>query len=304
MTDYVFTYVDANDDNWYKGFVSAAVKAGRSTSRTNVRWRSWDTLKYLLRGIAENLPFIRNLYMVVSDMTQVPNWVNKETVHIVLHKDIIPQQYLPTYNSNVIEMFLYKIPDLAEQFIYGNDDMFPIGKLNENDFFKNGQPLIACHTKIRPQKMTIYRKSLVRTMELCKRCNKYYNISPSQYIRSDHSINPMLKSTWEMYHSLYGENIYSTLSIFRDPKNVTQELSNFHHFIYNKKNNIQIPKIRRVAYFEFKHQSAERLNPIVNDKTIQILCMNDAGVLDYNASKKIVCNIFDKKFPNKCKYEI
>lgn len=304
MTDYVFTYVDSEDNNWYEKFKNIAIKSGRSSSKTNVRWRSWGTLKYLLRGIAENLPFINNLYMIVSDMSQVPSWINKEKVHIILHKDIIPNDYLPTYNSNTIEMFMYKIPGLSEQFIYGNDDMFPIGLMKESDFFENGKPLIACRTKNRPIKMTIYRRSLVRTLQLCLYHNRY-TFDKDKYVRSDHSINPMLKSTWEMYHTLYKQNIYNTLSVFREPNNVTQELSNFHHYINNLKNGISTKfPVRRVTYFEFKHKTAERLRPLINDKTKQILCMNDAGVLDYNAARKIVCEIFDKRFPNKCKYEI
>ena len=302
MTDYVFTYVDAEDENWYKGFKKASLKAGRSISKINVRYRSWGTLKYLLRGIAENLPFINNLYMVVSDMSQVPDWVNQETVHIVLHKDIIPEKYRPTYNSNAIETFLYKIPGLSEQFIYGNDDMFPIGLMKEDDFFKDGAPLISCKIKDKPSNMTIYRRSLVRTLELCKRHNKYV-LSSNKYVRSDHSLSPMLKSTWAMYHDLYGKNICNTVTTFRRDDNVTQELSNFHHFCYNQKNKIKVPEIRKITYFEFKKLSAKRLERFVMDKNKQIICVNDGGVLNYKRDKKIVCDIFEKRFPNKCKYE-
>lgn len=302
MTDYVFTYVDGEDDKWYKNFVIESKKAGRSADRKGVRYRSWGTLKYLLRGIAENLPFINNLYMVVEQESQVPEWVNRETVHVITHDMIIPKEFLPTYNSNAIETFMYKIPGLCEQFIYGNDDMFPIGLLKEEDFFKDGQPLVACHSKVRPAKMTIYRKSLVRTLELCKKHNEFY-LSSGRYVRSDHSLNPMLKSTWEMYHNLYGKDIRRTITTFRKENNITQELSNFHHFIYNEKNGIKIPKIRKITYFEFKHASAERLRSRVNNPETQILCMNDGGVVDYESSKKIVLDIFEKRFPNKCKYE-
>lgn len=302
MTDYVFTYVDAEDDNWYKTFKEASSKAGRSTSRTNVRFRSWGTLKYLLRGIAEYLPFINNLYMVVSDISQVPDWVNQDTVHIVLHKDIIPEKYRPTYNSNTIETFLYKIPGLSEQFIYGNDDMFPIGPMKEDDFYKDGMPLISCKIKDKPNNMTLYRKSLVRTLELCKKFNKY-RLDSKQYVRSDHSLSPMLKSTWKAYHDKYGKDICSTISAFRKSDNVTQELSNFHHFIYNQKNKIRVFKKRKVTYFEFRNMAATRLERYMGNKSTQIICINDAGVQDYNKDKDIVCNIFEKKFPNKCKYE-
>ncbi len=42
---------------------------------------------------------------------------------IITHKDIIPEIYLPTFNSLCIELYLYNIPNLSNNFIYFNDDM-------------------------------------------------------------------------------------------------------------------------------------------------------------------------------------
>ena len=33
---------------------------------------------------------------------------------LVSHKDYIPAEYLPTFNSNVIELWLHKIPELRK----------------------------------------------------------------------------------------------------------------------------------------------------------------------------------------------
>lgn len=40
------------------------------------------------------------------------------------HREIIDHDYLPTFNSHVIEANLHKIPNLSEHFIYFNDDVF------------------------------------------------------------------------------------------------------------------------------------------------------------------------------------
>ena len=60
-------------------------------------------------------------------------WINQENVNIVLHEMIIPQDLLPTFNSTTIEMFLPLIPDLAEHFIYGNDDIFVLKPTQPTD---------------------------------------------------------------------------------------------------------------------------------------------------------------------------
>ena len=85
------------------------------------------------------MQFIRTVHLVVSNKEQVPEWLDQSKVHVVLHEDIIPKELLPTFNSTTIEMFLHKIPGLAEHFIYSNDDMMPMNKMDVHDFFN------ACH---------------------------------------------------------------------------------------------------------------------------------------------------------------
>ena len=66
---------------------------------------------------------MENVFLLVSGETQVPSWVDRSVVNVVLHKDIIPERFLPTFNSTTIEMFMHRIPGLGEEFLYFNDDM-------------------------------------------------------------------------------------------------------------------------------------------------------------------------------------
>ena len=52
------------------------------------------------------MSFIRTVHLVVSNIEQVPEWLDQSKVHVVLHKDIIPEDLLPTFNSTTIEMYL------------------------------------------------------------------------------------------------------------------------------------------------------------------------------------------------------
>ena len=87
------------------------------------------------------MPFIRTVHLVVSNVEQVPKWLDQRKVNVVLHKGIIPEILLPTFNSTTIEMFLCRIPGLSEHFIYSNDDMFAINPMTVDDFFKDGVPI-------------------------------------------------------------------------------------------------------------------------------------------------------------------
>jgi hypothetical protein len=66
--------------------------------------------------------------------------LNAPKLNVVKHTDFIPAEYLPTFSSHAIEMNIHRIPDLAEQFIYFNDDMFLLRPMTEADFFRNGLP--------------------------------------------------------------------------------------------------------------------------------------------------------------------
>jgi hypothetical protein len=54
---------------------------------------------------------------------------------MVNHSDIIPQIFLPTYNSNVIDAYLYRIPGLSDVFLYFNDDVFLRSLVYPSDLF-------------------------------------------------------------------------------------------------------------------------------------------------------------------------
>lgn len=88
------------------------------------------------------MPFVENVFLVVSSESQVAEWANRNNLKIVLHSDIIPPQHLPTFNSTTIELFLHRIPGLNEEFIYFNDDFFPIAPMGKDDFFCNNKAVI------------------------------------------------------------------------------------------------------------------------------------------------------------------
>ena len=138
--DYVLTYVDNTDPEWIEQNIKVSARFGRKYIPNGVRYRDWGTLRYVFRGLEENMPWINNVYIIVERPTQVPVWLNTNTVKVIYHNQIIPKQFLPTYNSNSIELFMYRIPTLSERFIYGNDDIFPTNPLAPEDFFtENGK---------------------------------------------------------------------------------------------------------------------------------------------------------------------
>jgi len=92
---------------------------------SQARFISHNELRYSLRSLHMFAPWVRRVFIVTDD--QAPSWLqpNHQKIKIVSHREIFRDpSVLPTYNSHAIESQLHHIPNLAEHFLYFNDDMF------------------------------------------------------------------------------------------------------------------------------------------------------------------------------------
>lgn len=177
--DFVITWVDGNDPEWQKERNHYAVLDNREVDNNSARYRDWDTLRYWFRGVEKFAPWVNNIFFVTCG--HLPEWlnVNHPKLKIVKHSDYIPKEYLPTFNSNVIEFYFHKIPELSERFVYFNDDMFLIDTVKPNRFFMKGLPCDMGEVGLKPD-TDIFGCSVFMATDLI---NKYF--SPKDVIRKD-----------------------------------------------------------------------------------------------------------------------
>lgn len=146
--DFVVTWVDGEDREWQRDKAYwYAQEHGKSDvteyakqAAGDMRYRTWDTLKYWFRAVEAFAPWVNQIFFVTCG--QIPDWMNTEAPKLVTvsHKEFIPQKYLPTFNSQAIELFFHKIPGLSEHFVYFNDDCFLTAPVCPEDFFRNNLP--------------------------------------------------------------------------------------------------------------------------------------------------------------------
>lgn len=139
--DIVYTWVDSEDTAWKARFEEHVSGPKSEGSASKLRYLSRDELKFSLRSVLRNAPWVRNIYIVTD--RQVPAWFTKnDRVHIVDHADIFPDtDVLPVFNSHAIESCLHRIDGLAEHFIYFNDDVFLGKPVTPSNFFDaDGNP--------------------------------------------------------------------------------------------------------------------------------------------------------------------
>ncbi len=137
--DVVYTWVDGDDEAWqrqkecFSSDVGAAVP-DRVVSQE--RFRNIDELKYSLRSLELFAPWVRKVHIVTAD--QCPPWldVSHPKVNLVSHREIYADEtWLPTFNSSSIETQLHHVPDLADKFLYFNDDVLLGQACHPSDFF-------------------------------------------------------------------------------------------------------------------------------------------------------------------------
>ncbi len=139
--DVVYTWVDGDDEDW----LAARDERIRSLGGTPdprasgaARFRSRDELRYSMRSIHLFAPWVRRIHLVTAG--QVPDWLDRRhpKIRVVDHRDILPATALPTFSSHAIETALHRVPDLAEAFVYVNDDVFLGRPRRKEHFFTPG----------------------------------------------------------------------------------------------------------------------------------------------------------------------
>lgn len=138
--DFVVTWVDGTDPNWQAQKASFMSEEDRKMNDWS-RYRDWDIFKYWFRSVEQYAPWVNKIFLITEG--HLPEWLdeNHEKLVVLKHSDYIPSKFLPTFNSNVIELNLHRIEDLSDEFVLFNDDTFINNKVKPEDFFKNNLPV-------------------------------------------------------------------------------------------------------------------------------------------------------------------
>ena len=261
LIDYVVTYVDDEDPVWreQKRMFNKIEMRSRFSSNGMI-----DTHLSLIR---KNLPFINNLYLIVSFESQLSNITSTDFIP-VFHDKIINPKNLPTFNSSTIEMSLCNIPGLSEQFIYANDDMYVMRRLSPSDFYIDGRPRLSFHELDKSMSGFYYR------------CLNSHKIASSEikdsYIENellvpDHTISPMLLSSCEHIWSLHKNEINKSITRFRDKKNINQYVFS----IYDKLSGKTSDSDLRFKYISL--DSIENSDSLID---VDVCCINDSSYIE------------------------
>jgi Stealth protein CR2, conserved region 2/Stealth protein CR1, conserved region 1 len=241
--DAVILWVDGNDEaHRAKMLPYIEDKTKFNTAKFRTRYDQVNEIKFTIDSILKFAPFVRNIFIITDNQT--PTFLNKNekekkynSVIIIDHKDIFRgyEEFLPTFNCRPIETCMYRIPELAEHFIYFNDDFFLINDTKPDDFFKNGLPILRGKWLKFPEdkfksKFKNPRVGHKFAQQLGAKLlgfNKYYNFR--------HTPHPLRKSTFKNYFDAHPNVFLENIKYrFRNSKQFTPQGFAYHLEIKNK----------------------------------------------------------------------
>lgn len=190
-------------------------------------------------------------------------------------------------------MFLHKIPNLSEYFIYGNDDMFFTSPNYKSDYFNdNNVPIYQIKSR---KRQLNWVGDILRYEDKKLVCNHNYN---DDYIDEiQHIWTPYFKSTIKEVYDKYKEIILNNSTQFREKNNYNQWIFSLYQYYYKKVIN------KRLRYFHTELKETNRKKYDTNWRKYKAICLNDSN-LTTQKDLLIVNHKFENMFPNKSKYEI
>lgn len=297
--DFVVTWVDMNDPKWQQDFAKYSGKIDNTKNEVSVaRFRDYGLLKYWFRGIEKFAPWVRKIHFVTCG--QKPDWLDAShpKLNLVHHEDYIPKQFLPSFNSSVLEIYLHRIPGIAEHFVYFNDDFYIIDHLPQERFYKDGLPQDIAAFRMNLG-MSLWSKCLKNNIRIInQRFNKkevlkrdhdkwYFPEYGSKArltkllagydkfvtLRTPHNAQPYTKTTFEEVWDYAGEELTTMSSNrFRSPQDYTQEL--FRTWQICRSNFMPYNTYKDTKMFPLLFRSKQAVKAI-REQAYKLVCIND-----------------------------
>ncbi|MET9731389.1 stealth conserved region 3 domain-containing protein [Streptomyces sp. NPDC006458] len=307
--DAVYTWVDGDDP------AMAAKRRAHQERSDNViaaretgdsRYTSHDELKYALRSLEMYAGFVRHVYLVTD--SQVPAWLDPaaEGITVVDHRDILPADALPVFNSHAIESRLHHIAGLSDQFLYFNDDVFINRPVRAEHFFHGSgiaripfSPLklgVGSPHPLEPAPNSAGKN----TREVIKR---FHGRQITQ--KSLHTPHPQLLSVMREMEGLGIEELERTAySRFRSTSDVAPASTLHHHWAIATGRAVPAEYLFRYVQLGSPDMK-QRLARLAAGEDVDFFCLNDVDTpaAARAAAQKAIRAFLERKYPFPSRFE-
>ena len=343
--DFVITWVDGNDPRWkaekdkYEKMMFPAKSSpveivSSDDANDDCRYRDSGLFNYWFRSVESFAPWVNKIFFITCG--QQPEWLNVHHPKIVClnHTDFIPDKYLPTFNSNTIELNLHRIDSLSEKFVLFNDDVFLLQPITPDYFYHDNNPILISSLRY-PFFSGIYSWSHFAFNNYClvnrshdigksiwQNRQKWFSISELGIKKAfrnylcylanktlpvgnyGHIAQPNLKSTIsDIWDKCYEELDQSSLYKFRSDNQVNQWM----FCAWNQALGKFYPALLkdRGARIHITPSNVDWIKEVIIKQSMPQVCLNDSfqNTKVEDCLERIV-SAFDTVFPEKSSYEL
>ncbi|MGP5076453.1 stealth conserved region 3 domain-containing protein [Brachybacterium alimentarium] len=307
--DWVFTWVNGQDPEWQEIYRQWAPRI-ESDASDGSRFEHRDDLMFALRSLDEYAPWIRRIHIVSN--CKPPAWLDlsSDRIRWVWHEELFEPSELPTFNSHAIETTLHKIPELAEHFVYSNDDFYLARRVCPEDFFaSNG----LCLSKLEPYGMVNgeavdgdpdYLNAARNSGQLI--FNEYGGWPVQLHTHSPQSLRVSILE--EMEGKFSEEFIRTRASKFRTANDIAVSGFMFHHYAYASGRALAVDA--RTQLIQQNHDFEKAFAKLSRDRNRWSgspklsFCVNDGkGSMDNVKWNRSALEFLCKYFPEKSRFE-
>ncbi|SDP63860.1 Stealth protein CR1, conserved region 1 [Sulfitobacter litoralis] len=209
MIDAVVTWVNGADPQHQNKRAKYLDQTVSPSSYEPTRFDSLGEIRFAVLSLLQFCPFLRNIHIVTDAQHPVildPILAAYSNVKVVDHVDIFGEHadLLPVFSSRSIETMIHRIPGLAEQFLYLNDDIFVGRPMTPQDYFYDGTPIIRGSFRSFPNPALQWLKSKVRKdrpgYNAAQRDAARLAGLKDKYLISEHQPHPMRRSTLQTHY--------------------------------------------------------------------------------------------------------
>lgn len=324
--DMVYLWCDGSEPAFRKRrtkYQEHSAQKDNFLSTGDVRFFDNDELKYSLRSLEKNAPWIRHIYIVTD--RQIPNWINLKSpkITIIDHSVVLPKELIPCFNSSVIERYIAFIPGLSEYFLYGNDDTFFGEPVKPDFFFKDRLPIVRLYylnnnkqryhieeLKTLKKQKKIWEKTVVNAWELLA---KKHQLKGFPLYECHHNIDAYRKSDYLNTFQEFEADLDESKSRFRSLEDIQKVLFSIDAILRNKAVAKILPRYSKLRKYLFWLKPIHFESYFGTDcyKSILALhfirpilfCVNSEGKTN-EKRKKYAREFLEKRFPQKSGFEV
>jgi hypothetical protein len=309
--DAVIPWVDGAEPA-HKARLDAYLKSlggERPQTAAPTRFHNAGELDYCVSSLLRFAPWIRTIHIVTDSQTpafmkKLENTPFAGRIKIVEHKAIFTgfEKYLPTFNSSSILSVLWRIPDLAENFLFLNDDFIIIRPVSSEDFFRadkvvlrgkwhlfSDATFIRCFLKTIRERLKGKKKGFgyIAAQELSAKLLEF----KKHYFQVTHNPHPMHKSLQQNYFGKNPDVLESNVSFrLRAPEQFIIEALSAHLSI--KENRAVFDNQLKALMLKPASNSATRLKKKMtqadDDENIAFVCVQSLEMGNRAAQEEII----------------